>query len=207
MAEFEDTSTPEERIVAVFPDQRTAEQAAERARNCGALNVTVGGHNDEVRALVGEMREETSQSWAGPSIAVYSADRRARQFPGPTGVAVLIGAVLGLPLGLFDWGDVTLIGRLAIGAFSGAVGGATIGFLIGGFLGTRRRANVDLAEERGVVVGMQGGNAEAMGELLKAGAIRIDRILGQAPVETVPTHDDPNESETVWDRPIPQAEA
>jgi hypothetical protein len=205
MAEFEDVSTPEERIVAVFRDQRTAELAAERARSRGALNVTVGGHNDEVRALVGEMREETSESWAGPSVAIYNAEM-ARHIPAPTAAAAVIGAIVALPLGLLDWGNVTLLGRLVLAAFSGAVGGGTIGFLIGGFIGARRRANLDLAEERGVVVGMQGGNPEATAELVNAGAVRVDRMLGQTPVDTVTSHEDRTPAETVRDQPIPQSE-
>lgn len=203
--DFEDMSTPQERIVAVFRDERTAEQAAERARNRGAQTVTVGGHNDEVRALVGEMREETSESWAGPSVAIYNAEM-ARHIPGPTAAAALIGALVALPLGLLDWGNVTLLGRLVLAAFSGALGGGTIGFLLGGFLGARRRANLDLAEERGVVVGMQGGNPDATAELIKAGAMRVDRMLGQTPIDTVASHEDRTPSESVLDQPIPQSE-
>lgn len=205
MAEFQDMSTPEERVVAVFRDQRAAEQAAERAKSRGALNVTVGGHNDEVRALVGEMREETSESWAGPSIGIYNAEM-ARHIPGPTVAAAAIGAIVALPFGFIEWGTVTLLGRLVLAAFCGAVAGGTIGFLLGGFLGARRRANLDLAEERGVVVGMQGGNPAATAELVNCGAIRVDRMLGQQPVDTVASHEDRTPSESMLDQPIPQSE-
>jgi len=205
MAEFEDMSTPEERIVAVFRDQATAERAADQARNRGAQNVTVGGHNDEVRALVGEMREETSEAWAGPSVAIYSAEM-ARHIPGPTVAAALIGAIVALPFGFIEWGSVTLIGRLVLAACSGAIGGGTIGFLLGGFLGARRRANLELAEERGVVVGMQGGKPEATAELVNAGAIRVDRMLGQQPIDTVTSGEEQTPAESVMDQPIPQSE-
>ena len=69
-----------------------------------------------------------------------------------------------------DFGDVSVIGRIIIAVFAGLVGGGTIGFLAGGFLGARRRANLDLAEERGVVVGIGGGNAAAADALQSNGA-------------------------------------
>lgn len=205
MAELHDTSTPDERVVAVFPDVAVAESAAERASRRGARDITVGNAHDEVRALVGEMREETSESWAGPSIAIYTPEM-ARHIPGPTAAAALIGAVLALPLALLDFGDVSLMARVAVAAFSGAIGGGTIGFLAGGFLGARRRAVLDLAEERGVVVGIQGGNPEATAALADAGAMRVDRVAGQVPVDTVASHEEATPAETVKDQPIPQDE-
>lgn len=205
MGELHDTSTPEERIVAVFPDEAGAERAADRARSVGAREVTVNDRSDEARALVGEMREETSESWAGPSVAIYTPEM-ARHIPGPTVAFALIGAAVALPLAFLDFGDVSLFGRLLIAAFAGLVGGGTIGFLAGGFIGARRRAVLDLAEERGVVVGIQGGNPAATAALVEAGAMRVDRVFGQVPVETVTSHEDRTPSETVADQPIPQDE-
>jgi hypothetical protein len=205
MADLDTNSTPNERIVAVFPDEAAAERAAAEARHRGAQNVAVADPNDDVKALLGEMREETSESWAGPSVALYTPEM-ARHIPGPTLAFAIAGAILALPLAFIDFGDVSLTGRIVIAVFAGLVGGGTIGFLAGGFLGARRRANRDLAEERGVVVGIQGGNAEAAEALVEAGPIRVDRVVHQVPVDTVTSHEEGSPSETTLGQSIPKDE-
>ncbi|MGH9011091.1 MAG: hypothetical protein ACRDYF_14755 [Acidimicrobiia bacterium] len=201
MAELDTDSTPNERIVAVFPHQAVADRAAAEAKSRGARNVAINDPNDDVKALVGEMREETSESWAGPSIGPLTPEM-ARHIPGPTAAFALVGALLALPLALLDFG----VGRVILCAFSGAVAGGLIGFLVGGFLGARRRANRDLAEERGVVVGIQGGNPSAAEALVEAGPMRIDRVVGQVPVDTMTSHEEASPSETTRHQPIPQDE-
>jgi hypothetical protein len=203
MAELDLTSTPEERVVAVFPDEATAEKAAERARRSGGRDVAVNDPKDDVRALVGEMREETAESWAGPSVAIYTPEM-ARHIPGPTAAFALGGAVLALPMAFLVGGGVSLVARLILAAVCGAIGGGTIGFLLGGFLGARRRATLDLAEERGVVVGVQGGNRAAVRALANAGAMRVDRVRGNQPIDTVASHEAHSPSETILDQPIPE---
>lgn len=205
MADLDTNSTPNERIVAVFPDEATAERAAAAARNRGATNVAVADPNDDVKALMGEMREETSESWAGPSVAIYTPEM-ARHIPGPTLAFAIAGAILALPLAFIDFGDVSVTGRIVIAVFAGLVGGGTIGFLAGGFLGARRRANRDLAEERGVVVGIQGGNAAAAEALVAAGPMRMDRLVHQVPVDTVTSHEEDSPSESTLRQPIPKDE-
>lgn len=86
-----------QRVVAVFRDEATAQRAAERVRRSGGQDVAVDNREDDVRALVGEMAEEAAESWAGPSIALYTPEM-ARHIPGPTVAAALIGAVLALPM-------------------------------------------------------------------------------------------------------------
>lgn len=205
MAEPDTNSMPNERIVAVFPDEAAAERAAAEARNRGAQNVAVADPKDDVKALMGEMREETSESWAGPSVGVYTPEM-ARHIPGPTLAFAVAGAILALPLAFIDFGNVSAIGRVVIAVFAGLVGGGTIGFLAGGFLGARRRANRDLAEERGVVVGIQGGNAAAAQALVEAGPMRVDRFVNQVPIDTVTSHEEASPSETMMQQPIPQDE-
>jgi hypothetical protein len=203
MADIDLESTPHERIVAVFPDEATAERAAEEARRNGARAVAVNDPNDDVRALVGEMREETSESWVGPSVAVYTPEM-ARHIPGPTAAAALIGALVALPMAFLLGGGYPVPIRLIFAAVCGMIGGGTIGFLAGGFLGARRRATIDLADERGVVVGMQGGNPAAVEALARAGAMRVDRLAGVVPIDTVTSGEPATPSETVLDQPIPE---
>ena len=197
MAELDTNSTSNERIVAVFPDEATAERAAAEARNRGGRNVAVNDPNDDVKALMGEMREETSESWAGPV-----TPEMARHIPGPTAGFALAGALLAVPLAFLDFG----VGRVILCAFSGAAAGGLIGFLLGGFIGARRRANLDLAEERGVVVGIRGGNAAAADALIAAGPMRVDRLVNQVPIDTVTSHEEASPSETTKDQPIPEEE-
>jgi len=201
MAELDTNSTPNERVVAVFPDEATAERAAAEARSRGGRNVAVDDPQDDVKALMGEMREELSESWAGPSIGLFTPEM-ARHIPGPTAAFAILGALLALPLAFMDFGA----GRVILCAFSGAAAGGLIGFLLGGYLGARRRANLDLAEERGVVVGVQGGNAAAAEALVAAGPIRIDRLVHQVPVDTVTSHEKDAPSETTMHQPIPEDE-
>jgi hypothetical protein len=203
MAEPENTSPPNERIVAVFPDEATAERAADRARRSGGRDVAVNSPDDDVRALVGEMREETAESWAGPSVAIYTPEM-ARHIPGPTAAGALLGALVALPMAFLVGGGLSLMARLFLAGVCGAIGGGTIGFLAGGFLGARRRATLDLAEERGVVVGLRGGNPAAVRALAGAGAVRVDRLVGTRPVDTVTSHEERTPSETMQDQPIPQ---
>ena len=146
---------------------------------------------------MGEMREETSESWAGPV-----TPEMARHIPGPTAGFALAGALLAVPLAFLDFG----VGRVILCAFSGAAAGGLIGFLLGGFIGARRRANLDLAEERGVVVGIRGGNAAAADALVAAGPMRVDRLVNQVPIDTVTSHEEASPSETTKDQPIPEEE-
>jgi hypothetical protein len=203
MAELESTSQPNERIVAVYPDEAAAERAADRARRSGARDVAVNDPEDDVRAMVGEMREETAESWAGPSVGIYTPEM-ARHIPGPTAAGALLGTLVALPMAFLVGGDLTLMARLVLAGICGAIGGGTIGFLAGGFLGARRRANLDLADERGVVVGIQGGNPAAVRALAGAGAMRVDRLVGTRPVDTVTSHEARTPAETVQDQAIPE---
>src|SRR5688500_2996736 len=116
MSDLDTNSTSHERIVAVFPDEAAAERAAAAARHRGARDVAIDDLNDDVKSRMGEMREETSESWAGPSVAIYTPEM-ARHIPGPTFSFALAGAVLALPLAFIDFGDVSVIGRIIIAVF------------------------------------------------------------------------------------------
>jgi hypothetical protein len=69
-----------QRVVGVFPDKATAEEAAREAQQAGGRDVRVGAPEDEVSSLLGEMREETEQAWAGPGVGVYTKEM-ARSVP------------------------------------------------------------------------------------------------------------------------------
>jgi hypothetical protein len=178
----------EERVVSVYPDAAAAQGAAERARAAGAADVAVDRDDDEVRAAMGEMREEAAESWAGPSVGVYTQDM-VRRLPAWTVAGTIAGAVLALPLAFFGGGGISFGGRLVIAAVCGAIGGGTIGFLVGGYVTSRRRTHAGLASEHGVVVGATDRNEDVL-DRLPPGAVRVDRTSGGQPVDTVVSRDD-----------------
>lgn len=173
-----------ERVVGVYPDEQAAEEAAEAARAAGARDVQVGGRDDEVAALRAEMREEGAEAWAGPSVGIYTPEM-ARSVPVWTAVAALVGAVVALPLGFIEAGDVSLTTRLVVAAFAGAVTGGTIGFIVGGgFFEPRRKAESDLAAERGVVVGAEEDTGTVAPAVDTGDSIRVDRVTQEGQPET-----------------------
>ena len=99
MAEPANTSPPNERIVAVFPDEATAERAADRARRSGGrerrrqhIPTTTSGPSS-VRC--GRRRPSRGPD---PSVAIYTPEM-ARHIPGPTAAGALLGALVALPDG------------------------------------------------------------------------------------------------------------
>lgn len=176
----------DERVVGVFRDEQSAEEAAEAARVAGADEVRVGAPQDEVAALQGEMREEAAEARPG-----FYDPETGRSVPVTVAIAGLVGIVLALPLGFVETGDVPLATRLLVVAVIGAVVGGTIGFFFGsivggGLLGRRRRPKSELAGERGVVVGAENSTDEVTSTLSAGDPIRVDKVAptGQ-PTETV----------------------
>ncbi len=176
----------DERLVGVFRDEHTAEQAAEAAKAAGAEDVHVDASADQVAALRAEMREEAAEVRPG-----FSTPGMKRSVFLGTLTAALLGVVVALPLAFIDTGDVPLTTHLLILGFTGGVTGATIGFIFGiivggGFFGRRRRPKAKLAAERGVVVGAQESTSQVAPTLGGQDPIRVDKVdpRGQ-PKETV----------------------
>ena len=175
----------DERYVAVYPDDGSAQRAAEGARARGAGDVAVNDPTDEVRAMLGEQREEMSKSWVGPSVGAYTPEM-VRQVPLWTAVGSIVGLIVALPLGMIEMGGVSQIGRFVIAGICGAVAGGTIGFLYGGFVASRRRTHAPLAGEAGTTVGMSAAGGEGALEALAAERpLRIDRVVGMQAEDTL----------------------
>lgn len=176
-----------ERVIGVFPDRESADQAAQAARDAGAPDVRIGNTADKIAALRAEMREEGAEAWAGPSVGLYTKEM-ARSVPLWTVAGVVIGAIAALPLGLmFD--ALALALRLLIAAFAGGVTGGTIGFIVGGgFFGPRRKASSELAAERGVVVGASETTAHVARNMSVHRPVRVDRVSEEGqPERTITT--------------------
>jgi hypothetical protein len=203
MAEAENAhNEDQERIVSVYPDAASAQGAAEEARAAGAADVAVDRDDDEIRAAMGEMREEAAESWAGPSVGVYTREM-VRRLPAWTLAGTIAGAVLALPLAFIGGGGVSFGGRMLIAAVCGGLGGGTIGFLVGGYVTSRRRTHAGLASEQGVVVGATGRN-DAVVDRLTPAAVRVDRTSRRQPIDTVVSRD--GDDDDIVDLRVPEAD-
>ena len=178
----------DKRVVGVYEDEGTAQEAASAAKQAGGRDVRVGAPEAEVASLRGEMREETSQAWVGPSVGVYTKEM-ARSVPKWTAIGAVLGAVVALGANFLGGGDMEVEGRLIIAALVGMVAGGTIGFLVGGgFFDPRRKAASNLAAEEGVVVGAnEDGATEEV--LAVHRPIREDVVDPEGPVGTVTTEE------------------
>jgi hypothetical protein len=181
----------EKRVVGVYPDEASAQEAAQAAEQAGGSGVRVGAPEDEVAALMGEMREETGEAWGGPAVGIYTKEM-ARSVPLWSAGCAAIGALLALGINFLGGGNVEFGARLLIAALIGAVLGGTIGFLIGGgFFEPRRKASSNLAAEEGVVVGAnEPGEVDATDRVLaEHDPIRVDVVDAEGPEETVTTEE------------------
>lgn len=181
----------EQRVVGVYPDEASAQDAAQAAQESGGSDVEVGAPEDEVAALMGEMREETEHAWVGPGVPGPTKEM-ARSAGRWTVIGALLGVALALAVNFLGGGDLELGTRLLIAIPVGLVTGGTIGFLVGGgFFDPRRKAASNLAAEEGVVVGAdEPADGEATDRALaEHDPIRVDRVDAGGPVGTVTTED------------------
>lgn len=178
----------DKRVVGVYPDENAAQEAAQAASRAGGKNVRVDAPEDEVAALMGEMREETGEAWGGPAVGIYTKEM-ARSVPWWTAGCAVAGALFALGVNFLGGGDLEIGARLLIAAFVGAVAGGTIGFLIGGgFFDPRRKSAANLAAEEGVVVGADEVDATDQA-LAEHDPIRVDVVDAEGPEETVTTEE------------------
>ncbi len=106
-------------------DEQTAPPPGERKYAGGART-----HTADRQVLRREQQEETTQAWYGLGLL---SDAQLKG--GLTGVVLgaLVAAVLFLPVGLIQWGNLGLGWRLGITALCGALAGATaLGVYLGG---------------------------------------------------------------------------
>jgi hypothetical protein len=120
-------------IIGVFRDEAAARAAADAAARATGSQPRVGGAGDDVASLEAEMREDVQHTFLGPG-----------------NVATIVGAVLALPLAFIPLGSIGIGARLLIAALIGAAGGATVGFMVGGF--AAKGPAIPLAAERGTTV-------------------------------------------------------
>jgi hypothetical protein len=187
----------QERLVAVYPSRREADEVVAQLRRVGLdeQQVRLGDPNDQAAALYGEMREETSQSWPGIPIGPHTKEQ-AKGATAGVAAGVGFGLVIGILVGLIPWQGVAIGPRLLIGLAVGIVAGTTIGYIVGGGLNARGPAEVGAAQ--GVPVSVSSTDQAALDALTSQHALRIDRVgAGGAPITPVHTEEDDDDRSEV----------
>jgi hypothetical protein len=169
-------------LQATFDDADAARRAAGEVRGAGLdVTVSVGTASDERAALDAEMRDEMESAVVGPGNVGPFTKSMTKGVALFVPIATVVGAVVGLLFGFVPWPDVGLPLRFAIWGISGAVAGATAGFVIGGFTKPRLdREGERLDSETGVVVGVHAGSPEPLDRartiLERHGAGRVSSV-------------------------------
>ena len=177
-------------LVAVFEDRRAAQEAAGALRHAvpDPGLIRIGAREDEVRALRGQMREETGNVVGAGPIPSFTPEMAKGIVPF-VAIAALLGALLAAPIAAIEMGDLPFWARLLLCCTVGALAGAVFGFVAGGRRGARSSSG-EMAAEAGVTLGVpvEGDEiAEVERILTQCHPMRLDVIEGEQPVATVAT--------------------
>lgn len=199
MAE-QQASNENEKIVAVYADERAASAAAEAARRIGidAGAIHIDSALDERTALQAEMREEMEHTTAGAGNVGPFTKEMSKGLALGALVGGAIGIALAIPAAFVFFTEEQLVVRLVIAAFVGAVAGATVGFVAGGGLAAKGPAE-QLAAERGTTLSITGGGRAVVDILQRYQPIRLDVVVDDQPVDTIAT-DEPDVGDGAVDR-------
>ena len=162
-------------LVAVFPDESTAEEAARAARQAGAERLEVGGRVGEQASLRSEMREELSNSAPGAGTMGLVTKEMGKGMATFVPVGAVIGAILFLPLALIEMGDLSAGARVLIALASGALAGAVVGLVLGGALGARRPGEA-MAAQHGVTVTVSPATDAVQRAMAEHHPVRLDVV-------------------------------
>lgn len=166
------------RLVAVYGSDDDVRHAVRAALDAGVPQhaVRLAHHDDDVAALRGEMHEEVDNALLVPAGGPATKGMVKGSILITIGAAVL-GALLLSPLALFDWAGLSQGMVLVVVLITGALMGATAGFLIGGPTGARGPAEPP-ATRRGITLGIATDDERVVDVLPREGLIRLDRIGG-----------------------------
>ncbi|MCU1497893.1 MAG: hypothetical protein JWM47_1846 [Acidimicrobiales bacterium] len=176
---------PQDRFVAIYPSRTHADEAAADLQSAGVdpALVRVGDREDLAAAMVGEMRQETGNSWRLLPSGIITAE----QTKGSAMIMViggLVGVLVGLLIGLLPFGGLGLGSRLLICAIAGGLAGSTFGMVVGGGLGARGPATPGAAQ--GIAVSVARTDDRVRRVLAGHDALRLDRVAaGGNPIEPV----------------------
>ena len=172
--------TTNRRLVAVFPDRKTAEQAVEHAVGAGVDRslIRMDEELDERASMRGEMRQELEGSFVSAQGA-FAYPKEA--WKGGSLTMLLLGVVGAVGLMLltpFVLTDMSIVARLVILGGIGLVAGSTIGLVVGpGF--SAKGPNEPIAAERGITVSLPLNDEGLRNVFTNAGAIRVDEVTDE----------------------------
>lgn len=184
MAQLKETHT----IRATFPSRSAAQRMADRARREG-FEPSVDSPADERAVLRAEMRDEVESAVVGPGNVGPFTKSMTKGIVAGVPIAALIGAVLGALIGLIPWGSgLSTLLKVILGIGIGGFAGATVGFMLGGFVKSRmdREGEGRLESESGSIVSVVASTADEADRVrrfLETGdPVRIDETAHGAPV-------------------------
>lgn len=172
-------------LVAVFEDEATARSAVRHLTEVGVASndIRIGNSLDALASVAGEMREELGYVGAMPAPVTRGSTRGVI-----LGVILgtIVGLVIALPFAAIRFGGFQLPGRLLLLGVLGVVFGSFLGGFLGGAFGIER-SDVPVAASVGTTVAVLDSepNRDA---LCESGAIRIDLVGIDGPVETLVTN-------------------
>ena len=208
-------------VVAAFLTEGAATTAVERLTGAGIPPSAIGRHRpgepsrDETAELRAEMQDELAEGWVGPAGFVMTPSQAKGAFVG-TVIAGAVGGLLGLAAGLL-WAyavDSTLSrpARIILAVCLGIIGGATVGFVVGGIAKPRQEGGHDphrpsddrrLTGERDYLIAVHTNQPElaerAAATLRDAGAERVDKFdASQTPLPPQAQHPRPADPRGWW---------
>lgn len=135
------------------------------------------------------MRDEVESTVVGPGNVGPFTKSMTKGIVAGVPTAAVIGAILGALIGLLPWGfGLNTVVRVVLGVAIGGFAGATVGFMLGGFVKSRmdREGEGRLDAEAGSIVSVRAaspGEAERVRAFLETGdPVRIDESAHGAPV-------------------------
>jgi hypothetical protein len=184
MAQLQETRT----VRATYRSRAEARRAAEDVRKRG-YEPSLDSPEDERAVLRAEMRDEVESAVVGPGNVGPFTKSMTRGIVAGVPVAAVIGAVLGGLIGLIPWGfGLSTVLRVVLGIGIGGFAGATVGFMLGGFVKSRmdREGEGRLDAEAGSIVSVRTSTpdeAQRVREFLETGnPLRIDETAHGVPV-------------------------
>ncbi len=122
------------------------------------------------------MREEMEEAWLSPQAAFVATKEAAKGLSLVTPVAAVLGVLITVPLAfIFDLGGAPQWLRLVIAVATGAIGGGTVGFVVGGGM-AMKGPDEPLAAERGVTVRVPAAGNEVVAAMEAEEPIRLDTV-------------------------------
>lgn len=203
MPDFPVERTQPERMhaIAVLRERRIADSVRQQLVQAGVpeRDITVGAHESDVASLRAEMRDELENSMTSPQMGVAYPKEGLKGILALAPVAVLVCALLAVPVVFVAAPDWDLWLKLVFAAVIGGLMGGTIAIVAGA--AAARGPAEPLAAEEGVTVRVSDATPKVLDLLRAHDPIRLDIVLADGtPVGETVTADDDHSVSVLADR-------